>query len=146
MNGANVEKAYRMSVKRERDRERKWRKSKRYGEIRNTFHFFDFEAAEAAEVSPSWLSDKKAGKERIIAHCDGEFSPSHYARCIRKARERVRRFAPYLLDVFHLVVVNGSNREESIGTLAARRHLDRDAAKLIYYRHRERLLALFGER
>ena len=48
MNGADVEKAYRMSVKRERDRERKWRKSKRYSEIRNTFHFFDFEAAEAA--------------------------------------------------------------------------------------------------
>ncbi len=40
--------------------ERKWRKSKRYGEIRNMVHFFDFEAAEAAEVSPSWLSDKSA--------------------------------------------------------------------------------------
>ena len=60
MNGADVEKAYRMSVKRERDRERKWRKSKRYGEIRNMVHFLDFEAAEAAEVSPSWLSDKSA--------------------------------------------------------------------------------------
>ena len=42
------------------DREREWRKSKRYGEIRNMVHFFDFEAAEAAEVSPSWLSDKSA--------------------------------------------------------------------------------------
>jgi len=145
MNGADVEKAYRMSVKRERDRERKWRKSKRYGEIRNTFHFFDFEAAEAAEVSPSWLSDKKAGKERIIAHCDGEFSPSHYARCIDRARKRVRRTAPFLLEVFYLIVKNGTNRAESIGELAASRHLGLGAAETLYFRHRERLLMLFGE-
>ena len=108
-------------------------------------HFFDFEAAEAAEVSPSWLSDKKAGKERIIAHCDGEFSPSHYARCINAARMRVQRTAPFLLEVFYLIVKNGTNRAESIGEIAVSRHLGLGAAETLYFRHRERLLMLFGE-
>ena len=124
MNGADVEKVYRLCRKRERDRERKGRKSKRYGEIRNTFHFFDFEAAEVAEVSPSWLSDEGAGVEDIIAHCDGEDTMSRYQLMLKRAREKVRYADPKLLDVFALVVKNGRNRKESIWELAKKSNPD----------------------
>ena len=90
-------------------------------------------------------SDGRRGENEIIAGCDGEHMPSFCARRINAARMRVQRAAPFLLEVFYLIVKNGKNREESIGALAARRHLGRDAAKLIYFRHRERLLMLFGE-
>ena len=70
MNGADVEKVYRQCLKREIDRERMWRKSKRCGNIRNSVHILDFEAAEAAEDSPSWISDGGKGVEDIIDACD----------------------------------------------------------------------------
>ena len=57
MNGENVAKVYRLCRKREIDRERKWRKSKRRRDIRNVVHLVDFEEAESRENSPAWLSD-----------------------------------------------------------------------------------------
>ena len=117
MNGENVEKAYRMGLKRERDRERQWRKSKRYGNVRNVVHLCDFENAEAAEESPAWLSDNGVGVERIVAHCDGDDAGSRYSQCVKNARERLRRAHPELVEVFNLIVQNGSNRKESIWAL-----------------------------
>ena len=121
MNGADVEKAYRMSVKRERDRERKWRKSKRYGEIRNMVHFFDFEAAEAAEVSPSWLSDNGAGVERIIDACDRE--DNFYERRRKWGADHLRNHGHAAwLPVYHLATKNGNHdRKESISCLALKK-------------------------
>ena len=63
---------YRQCRKREIDRERKWRKSKRKGRFRNVIHVCDFEKAEAAEDSPSWLSDNGKGADDIYAAVDGE--------------------------------------------------------------------------
>ena len=120
MNGANVEKVYRQCHKREVDRERKWRKSKRYGNVRNVVHLCDFENAEAAEESPSWLSDNEAGVEQIVAACDGDGGESRYTRCVKKARERLRRAHPELVEVFNLIVQNGSNRKESIWRMMSR--------------------------
>ena len=125
MNGANVEKVYRLCRKREIDRERQWRKAKRYGDIRNVVHLVDFEESEAAENSPSWLSDGGKGVEDIIAACDGEGSkPPLDCGCeskrrdiLRNARKRLKRAHPELLEVFNLIVKNGKNRKESIWAL-----------------------------
>ena len=124
MNGADVEKVYRQCLKREIDRERMWRKSKRCGNIRNSVHIFDFEAAEAAEESPSWISDGGKGVEDIIAACDRavpgaepDAGESHHAQCVERARKRLKRAAPRLVEVFDLIVENGSNRKESIWAL-----------------------------
>lgn len=147
MNGANVEKVYRLAAKRERDRERKRRMSKRYGNVRNMVHLWDFEATEAAEESPSWLSDNGAGVEAVIAACDGETGESRYGRLLRKARDHVRNKAPHLLKEFNLIIKNGSNREESIFELAKARLPERCAwaiAEKRYYRARAKLLRLFG--
>ena len=120
MNGANVEKVYRLCQKRERDRERQQRKSKRKGQFRNVVHLVDFEQAEAAEESPKWLSDGGKGVEDIIAACDGETDETRHMRCIKIAREKLRRAHPELVEVFNLIVKNGSNRKESIWQLMSR--------------------------
>ena len=118
MNGENVEKAYRMSLKRERDRERMQRKSKRYGNIRNAVHFVDFEEAETRENSPSWLSDGGKGADDIIAAVDGELGETYYERRLKWAREKLRYAHPECMDVFNLIVKNGKNRKESICQMA----------------------------
>ncbi len=100
MSGAEYSKA----LKRERDRERQWRKSKRYGNIRNVMHFFDFEEAEAAEDSPSWISDNGKGVEQIIAACDGG-EPQGDGILPEWARKKIERNLPKIaLDVARLIV------------------------------------------
>ena len=106
MNGANVEKAYRLSLKRERDRERQWRKSKRRGKIRNALHFcfLDFEEAEAAEESPAWISDDGKGAEDIVAACDGGEQQSDEI-LPEWARKKIERYLPKIaLDVARLII------------------------------------------
>ena len=49
-----------------------------------------------------------------------EGEKSHYARCIKNARERLRNAHPEWVEVFNLVVRNGSNRKESIWRLMSR--------------------------
>jgi len=123
MNGDNVEKVYRLCAKRERDREREARKTKRRGKIRSALHFcfLDFEKAEALDDSPAWISDNGKGAEEIIAACDGETPEARYRRILRNARDRLRRAHPELVEVFNLIVKNGSNRKESIWTMVSRK-------------------------
>ena len=120
MSGENVGKAYRLCRKREIDRERQWRKSKRKGNIRNVVHLVDFGQAETAEESPSWLSDNGAGAEAIVSHCDGEDGESSFERIRRNARRRLKRAHPELVEVFDLIIENGRNRKESIWQLMSR--------------------------
>ena len=120
MNGENVEKVYRLCRKREIDRERQWRKSKRCGKIRNVVHLVDFEKAEFLDNSPKWLSDGGKGAEDIIAACDGETGETRHRRILRNARRRLKRAKPHLVEVFDLVMENGSNRKESICRLMNR--------------------------
>ncbi len=106
MNGENVEKVYRQCQKRERDRERQWRKSKRYGDIRSALHFsfLDFEEAEAAEESPAWISDNGKGEEDVIAACDGGETQSDEI-LPEWARKKIERNLPKIaLDVARLIV------------------------------------------
>ena len=111
---------YRRCLNQERDREYQWWKSKRKGKIRNVVHLVDFAEADSLENSPSWLSDGGKGEDAIIAACDGEGSESRHMRCIKNAREKLRRAHPELVEVFNLIVKNGSNRKESIWQLMSR--------------------------
>ena len=70
--------------------------------------------------SPKWLSDGGKGVEDIIAACDGETDETRHMRCIKIAREKLRRAHPELVEVFNLIVKNGSNRKESIWQLMSR--------------------------
>ena len=143
MSGADIERSYRQCMKREVDRERQWRKSKRHGDVRNATHICDFEAAEAAEESPSWLSDKGAGVERITAACDGETPETCYQRALRNARKRLMRRHPELAEVFNLIVKNGSNRKESIWALTRKRHSQWTAARVLYWDHLKKISFFF---
>ncbi len=113
--------AYLKALKMERDRERSARNAKKRAHLKSVVHIdVDFSEAEARDDSPPWLSDNGAGVEAIVSHCDGEDGESSYGRCIKKARERLRRAHPELVEVFNLIVRNGSNRKESIWQMMSR--------------------------
>ena len=120
MDGKNVEKVYRKCLKMERDRERKLRNAKRTHDTRNVVHIFDFEEAEAAEESPSWISDNGKGADAIYAAVDRAMPGAMPCGCeshgrrrdiLRNARKRLKRAHPELLEVFNLIVKNGKNRK-----------------------------------
>ena len=119
MNGMNVEKVYRRCLKMERDRERSGRDTLQ-GAFEASFVHIDYGSENSREDSPSWLSDNGRGVEAIVAACDGEDSESRHMRCIKNAREKLRRAHPELVEVFNLIVKNGSNRKESIWQLMSR--------------------------
>ena len=158
MSGADIERSYRQCLKREIDRERLRRMSKRYGNIRNAVHICDFEAAEAAEESPSWLSDNGAGESSTLDAVDwncfgNDDAETVYLRRLRAAREKVRRCDPSLVMVFNLIVRNGRNRKESIFQLLTaeeRRQPDLEttqawnSANKLYWRSLRRLEKVFG--
>ncbi len=122
MNGANLEKAYRKALKMERDRERSARNAKKRAHLKSVVHIdVDFSEAEARDDSPPWLSDNGAGVEAIVAHCDGEDVESSFERIRRNARRRLKRAHPELVEVFDLIIENGSNRKESIWTMVSKK-------------------------
>ena len=107
-----------VSCKEERDRERGRRNAKKRDHLKDVVYInVDFEAAEFREDSPTWLSDRGAGVDSVIAHLDGEDGESSRNKLLRKARDHVRNTAPRLLEVFNLIIKNGRNREESIWAL-----------------------------
>ena len=125
MNGGNVEKVYRRCLKMERDRERSCRNAKKRIHLKCIVHIdVDFSEAEARDDSPTWLSDNGAGVEAIIAHCDGETSETRQERILRNARRKLKRAHPELVEVFDLIVKNGSNRKESIWTMVSKKRLN----------------------
>ena len=98
----------------ERDRERMVRKS-RQGAFEASMISLD--ACMAATPEPAWLSDGGRGAEAVYAAVEDGTRESVYARRLKAARERLRRAHPELLEVFDLIVRNGSNRRESIWQL-----------------------------
>ena len=113
--------AYRKALKMERDRERSARNAKKRAHLRSVVHIdVDFSEAEFREDSPPWLSDNGAGAEAIVAHCDGEDVESSFERIRRNARRRLKRAHPELVEVFDLIIENGTNRKESIWRLMSR--------------------------
>ena len=67
------------------------------------------------------FSDRGAGARAVYAHADGETPESIYERRLNTARKRIVRHCPELLEVFNLIVKNGSNRKESIWWLMSKR-------------------------
>lgn len=108
---------YAKCEKRERDRQRKWRKTEQ-GRFESSMLHLDFNEAETREQSPKWLSDKGKGADDIIAAVDGELGETHYERRLKWARQRIKRRMPECMDVFNLIVKNGKNRKESICQMA----------------------------
>ena len=106
----------------ERDRERSARNAKKRAHLKSVVHIdVDFSEAEARDDSPTWISDNGAGVEAIVAHCDGEDVESSYGRIRRNARRRLKRAHPELVEVFDLIIENGSNRKESIWTMVSKK-------------------------
>ena len=103
--------------KRERDRQRAWRNTNQ-GVFESSFLHVDYSEAEVWEKSPSWLSDRGAGVEAIIRHCDGEYGENYYLRRLESARRKLIKHNRRLVAVFDLIVKNGKNRKESICQLA----------------------------
>ena len=122
MNGANIERAYLKALKMERDRERSARNAKKRAHMKSVVHIdVDFSEAESRDDSPTWISDNGAGAEAIVAHCDGEDVESSFERIRRNARRRLKRAHPELVEVFDLIIENGSNRKESIWTMVSKK-------------------------
>jgi hypothetical protein len=114
--------AYLKALKMERDRERSARNAKKRAHLKSVVHIdVDFSEAEARDDSPTWISDNGAGVEAIVAHCDGEDVESSFERIRRNARRRLKRAHPELVEVFDLIIENGSNRKESIWTMVSKK-------------------------
>ena len=118
MNGENVEKVYRQCLKRERDRERKWRLADQ-GEFESSMLSLDVLTTrkhckniptpaedDAAFAADTWLSDNGKGVEDIIRHCDGELGEPQSDDVLPEwARKKIERNLPKIaLEVARLVV------------------------------------------
>ena len=107
----------------ENKRQAKHRKSKQGG-FESSMVFMDFGLAEGSEETPAWLSDGGAGARAVYDYADRYAIASERARRLNTARKRLRRHHPELLDVFNLIVKNGSNRKESIWWLMSKRPIN----------------------
>ena len=139
--------AYRKVLKMERDRSRsrrRYRKGMFQENMLHLEHYLDFQDVENDEDDPrnAWISDKDAGAEKIRSF-DERRDGSHYTRRIKVARVVLSRKFPDLIEVFNLVVKNGSNRRESIAELASHRKLDRKAANDLYWKHLKKISFFF---
>ena len=132
---------YRRCLKRERDRMRVRRLS-RQGRFESSMLSLDC-LADKLKDSSALVSDQGAGAEAVYAAVDGEASETAYARRLNAARRRLRRAHPKLVEVFNLIVRNGSNRKESICTLMMGRRRHWNAARQRYWRHLEKIMKFF---
>ena len=118
----SVEEAYRKCLARERDRERKHRKTEKAATGASALHYDAAHMQDEDEVSDFGfdVSDNGAGAEAIYdavdASCFG--GGNHYTRSRRRALDFVRRKAPFALPTLKAILRNASNREESIWELA----------------------------
>ena len=111
-----MEQAYRDALKKEKDREYTWRKTKQ-GAFESSMTSLDDIMAKSTQSSDkmSILSDRGEGAKRIYAALDHE--RNIYLKRLNAARKRLENEHPELLEVFDLVVKNGTNRKESIWSL-----------------------------
>lgn len=110
-----MQQAYLQAQEREKDRERHWRMTKQ-GAFESSMLSLDALIAQADRPDKiSWLSDNGRGVRHMLDELDGvnEYMTSRAIR-LKLARKRLKRHNPKLLDVFDLIVKNGTNRKESI--------------------------------
>ncbi len=95
------------------------------------------------ELDCGWdLTDAGEGAESVRTF-DERRDGSYYTRRIKVARVGLSRKFPDLIEVFNLVVKNGSNRRESIAILAARHHIEDAAANTRYWKHLKKISLFF---
>ena len=140
---ADAERSYRQALKLERDRERQRRQTAQ-GKFESSMD--SLENLEAAFEDPTKIavfSDGGAGEERLVATCDGDYSPEYYRACVKRAMNRLRN-RPELRRTLQLVIKYWPRREDAIWEiLASRRCPTWDAARKQYFAHLEKLLNIF---
>ena len=104
----NVSRHLAKCEKRERDRERFRRNAKKRSHLANAVSLDNL--PQDSEKFSSWESDNGAGAEAVIRCAERDLRKA----IIEQARERVKKHARDLLQVFDLVVKNGNNRKERI--------------------------------
>ena len=138
--------AYRKALKMEREHERKHRKytAKAVTDAR-AFHYEmpQTHGEDDEELDRGWdLTDGGEGAESVRTS-DERRGGSYYTLRIKVARVVLSRKFPDLIEVFNLVVKNGSNRRESIAILAARHHIEDAAANPRYWKHMKKISLFF---
>ena len=134
---------FRKCLKLERDRARSRRESAQ-GKFEASMQSLDrlFDTFEDPSKAAAF-SDGGAGKERIVADCDGDGSPAYYRTCVKRALNRLRN-RPELQKTLRLVVKNGNRREDSMWEiLESGRCPTWDAAKTLYWTHLKKMLNFF---
>ena len=118
----DIDNAYRKCLAKERDRERKHRKTGKTTTGANALHYDAAQMQDEDEVADFGfdVSDNGAGAEAIYdavdASCFG--GGNHYTRSRRRALDFVRRKAPSALPTLKAILRNAGNRAESIWELA----------------------------
>ena len=146
--------SYSRALKRERDRERKWRQTAQGAFESSMLHIDAYpEPAEPSDEYESWLSDRERGAEKIRYFDEGlsqsgadvsyaEKAIRHYRLRRHLAYKRLKRSRPFLCRTFLLICKYGKNRLASIAELQAETK-DWDAAERLYFFHREKILNFF---
>ena len=113
------EQAYRDALKREKDREYCWRHTKQ-GAFESSFASLDDLMEKSTQPDKmSVFSDRGKGAKRIYAALD--YERNIYLKRLNAARKRLENEHPELLEVFDLIVKNGTDRKESIWQMTSKR-------------------------
>lgn len=117
--GARV-RTYEEALKLERDRERHWRAT-RQGAFQSGMLSIDVlpEGSTQGEYE-SWISDRGAGAEAVIAF-DDEDALNYYLRRQKAALKAVERHLSSCSEALRGIFRNGTNREETICEMAKRK-------------------------
>ena len=146
--------SYNRAIKRERDRNRMWRKTAQGAFESSMFHIDAYpESAELYDEYESWLSDLEIGAKKIrsfdegLSQWDADVSYGvkallHYRRRYCAAYKRLKRSKPYLLRTFVLICQYGENRNASISILQEKTK-DWHRAEVLYFFHRKKILDFF---
>ena len=133
--------------------------SYRNARLANGFLSLDKLAEELDLVKSRTVSDGGAGAERIVrfvdcSDCSIDGRPKWLVEEAAAATKRQRKFHAaemklhraglgYLVPTLALICRNGKYRDESIREIAARQNLGWEAAKRLYFSHREKIEKIF---
>ena len=143
--------SYSRALKRERDRERKWRQTAQ-GAFESSMVRLDMMPHDD-ETCDGMFTDHEKGAEKIRYFDEGlsqsgadvayaEKAARHYWRRYKAAYIRLKRSRPYLVRAFSLICKYGKNRLASIAELQAETK-DWHRAEVLYFFHREKILNFF---
>ena len=143
--------SYSRALKRERDRERKWRQTAQ-GAFESSMVRLDMMPHDD-ETCDGMFTDRERGAEKIRSFDEGlsqsgadvsyaEKAILHYRRRYCAAYKRLKRSRPHLVRTFSLICKYGKNRLASIAELQAETK-DWHGAESLYFLHRKEILNFF---